>query len=636
MKIRIVLSSILIIQACTCLHAHDGGHGPVAGSKQNRTWTYADSGAHLHGVFESTKDGHVRIRTQEGRLASIEIKKLDESDQKYIQARMTEIQAINKDRIQKTVGLPLVLASMRQPLATEDTPKDRAQYLFDAFKPFEKTLGLRADDKFFYVESNGMPDHPMMIGIVAWQQQVPLAQSYKGENAWRIPLFPVPAKEPMSARDNFFRGAIALAINGVPIFNPIKNDGVTDTKIAGELDDFGGHCGRGDDYHYHLPPVHLEKEAGKGKPLGYALDGYPIFGFDEPDGTPVRKLDWLNGHKDDKGNYHYHSTRTYPYLNGGFYGEVVERDGQVDPQPRAVSPREALPPLRGAKITGFERSNDDKRISVIYDLNGDKRSVSYVLKEDNKILFQFDNGKDGVETETYSLNAPRRGPAGKEQQKKGGQRKDQQKKGGADRKDQQKKAGPDRKDQQKKGGQRKDQQKKVGQRPAEELPPNAGQYVKIEPKRSGNFILSSPVIKNGQELSKEFNGDGEGATLPLSWKGAPEGTKSYALVMDHLAKGDEMKVYWVIWDIPAGTTSIPKNVKGVGKLGATWKRGESYVTPHSAGGGTKKYTLTVYALSDVPKLDPEKKEVTRDVLLTAIKDLILDSASLDVNYTKPE
>jgi len=575
----------------------------------------------------------VRIRTEEGRLVTIGRESLVETDRQYVRGRIAEVEKINQKRTGSSV--PLVLASLRKPV-DGDNAQERAKVLLGHFKPFEKTLGLRSDDKYLYVESNGMPDHPMMIGIVAWQQQVPLAQNYKGENAWRIPLFPVPAKEPMSAKENFFRGAIALAINGVPIFNPIKNDGVTDTKIAGELDDFGGHCGRGDDYHYHLPPVHLEKEAGKGKPVGYALDGYPIYGFDEPDGSIARKLDWMNGHKDENGNYHYHSTKTYPYLNGGFYGEVVERDGQVDPQPRAFSPRQALPPLRGAKITGFDRSDNDKRISVIYDLNGDKRSVNYFVKEGGNVLFQFDNGKDGVETQTYSMNEPRRGPQGKDQQKKGGpQGKDQQKKGGQ-RKDQQKKGGPQGKDQQKKGGQRKDQQKKGGGRPPEEPAPNAGEYVKISPKRTGNFVLSSPAVKSGDELPKEFNGDGEGATLPLNWKGAPEGTKSYALVMDHLAKGDEMKVYWVIWDIPGDVTSLPKNVKGVGRLGETWKRGESYVTPHSAGGGTKKYTLTVYALSDVPKLDPEKKPVTRDVLLTAIKDLILDSSSLDVNYTKPE
>ena len=105
--------------------------------------------------------------------------------------------------------------------------------------------------------------------------------------------------------------------------------------------------------------------------------------------------------------------------------------------------------------------------------------------------------------------------------------------------------------------------------------------------------------------------------------------------MDHIAKGDEMKVSWVIWDIPVNVTSLPKNVEGIGKLGATWKPGESYITPHSAGGGEKVYTLTVYALSEVPKFANPQVEVTRDKLLMAIKDTILDSAALKVTYTRP-
>ncbi|MFM7107037.1 MAG: phospholipid-binding protein, partial [Planctomycetaceae bacterium] len=51
-----------------------------------------------------------------------------------------------------------------------------------AFAPFEKlkAVATRRDDRWFYVESNGMPDHPLMVGIRAWQQQVPLPQSYTG------------------------------------------------------------------------------------------------------------------------------------------------------------------------------------------------------------------------------------------------------------------------------------------------------------------------------------------------------------------------------------------------------------------------------------------------------------------------
>ena len=61
--------------------------------------------------------------------------------------------------------------------------------------------------KYLYVGSDGLPDHPMMVEITAWQQQVPLPQSYYLGNAWSIPLNPVPAKVGMSAKTNFFRGS---------------------------------------------------------------------------------------------------------------------------------------------------------------------------------------------------------------------------------------------------------------------------------------------------------------------------------------------------------------------------------------------------------------------------------------------
>ena len=47
-----------------------------------------------------------------------------------------------------------------------------------------------------------------------------------------------------------------------------------DALLAGELDDWGGHCGRADDYHYHIAPTHLQTVVGKKVPIAYALDGF--------------------------------------------------------------------------------------------------------------------------------------------------------------------------------------------------------------------------------------------------------------------------------------------------------------------------------------------------------------------------
>lgn len=279
-----------------------------------------------------------------------------------------------------------------------------------AFQAFAPKVSIRADGQFLYVESDGMPAHNMMVGITAWQQQVPLPQPCTGANAWRVPLNPVPAKTPASIKNRFLRGAIALAANGIPIFNPQNNRGEVSAEI-GELDQWGGHCGRADDYHYHAAPLHLQTVLGKGQPIAYALDGYPIFGLTEPDGSAPAQLDAFNGHSTPALGYHYHASLKYPYVNGGFHGEVVERDGQVDPQPRAGGVREALQALRGARITGFT-AKDGKAFSLKYTVGTETRFVNYTLLDAGAVKFDFVDGRGQTRTETYS---PRqRGPGGGE------------------------------------------------------------------------------------------------------------------------------------------------------------------------------------------------------------------------------
>ena len=268
------------------------------------------------------------------------------------------------------------------------------------FQLFAPRVSTRVDDRFLYVENNGLPAHPMMIGITAWQQQVPLPQRYSGTNAWQIPLNPTPSAAPRTIKNQFLRGAIALAVNGIPIFNPQNNRGDVSADI-GELDQWGGHCGRADDYHYHAAPLHLQSVVGAGMPIAFALDGYPIFGLSEPDGSAPKGLDAFNGHASTALGYHYHASQKYPFVNGGFHGDVVEKEGQVDPQPRANPVRPALQALRGAKITSFETVSDISW-KLSYELNGERRAVSYSIAPDGSAAFEFQNGREGIVKEVYA------------------------------------------------------------------------------------------------------------------------------------------------------------------------------------------------------------------------------------------
>jgi len=154
-------------------------------------------------------------------------------------------------------------------------------------------------------------------------------------------------------------------------------------------------------------------------------------------------------------------------------------------------------------------------------------------------------------------------------------------------------------------------------------------------KTAGNgFVLRSSTVADGGQLPVEFTGDGASATLPLEWSGAPAGTKSFAVIMHHDAP-DQTKWYWILYDIPAGTAGLAKNAKGTGTLGNNSVNGRTeYAPPHSKGPGAKTYVYTVYALSSSPKITVPPAQVSREVLLAAMKDLTLDSAKLSVVYSR--
>ena len=265
------------------------------------------------------------------------------------------------------------------------------------FDAFADTVTTFTSGDVWMVECNGIPMHQMMVGITNWQQQVPIAQNYTGNNAWQFPITPELADQPVSAKTGLFRGAIALAANGIPIFNALNNRG-DDAFLVGELDDFGGHCGRADDYHYHAAPLHLQDTVGGGNPIAYALDGYAIYGSVEPDGGPLKELDEYNGHTGADGTYHYHGTTVYPYINGGLVG-VVEVSDQVEPQPTTPAIREAGAPLAGAVITGFDDLGGGS-YRLDYEVDGAVGSVAYSVAE-TTVDFEFTSPAGDITTETY-------------------------------------------------------------------------------------------------------------------------------------------------------------------------------------------------------------------------------------------
>ena len=218
------------------------------------------------------------------------------------------------------------------------------------------------DSNYAYVASSGLATHTMMDGITASNLQVPLGQNFYGSKAWKIPLNPAIAAATTTATD----GPIGVAINGVPIFNPCKQGGCQngDTKVLGELDVCNGHAGRADDYHYHAAPSCLM--AGKPAaywdthPIGWALDGFAIYGYNNADGSVATRDNVCGGNTTAVANgpagYSYHITDASPYVLSCFRGT---------PSPDLAGQGAKFSPIRQPPVTPFPVSSMTLMTDVI-------------------------------------------------------------------------------------------------------------------------------------------------------------------------------------------------------------------------------------------------------------------------------
>nr|CAB3262657.1 uncharacterized protein LOC100181491 [Phallusia mammillata] len=175
------------------------------------------------------------------------------------------------------------------------------------------------------LRSNGIPDHK--TGIFDGTSRSTPNYLLEQDNTWIIPATPRYARKvkclPM--------GTIGMAINGVSIYNPFDSKccdaGLTEANL---LDICWGHPNGRGSYHYHIAPKCLYKNycSNASSIIGVAIDGFPIYGPIDEDGTELTKahLDECNG-KETNGQYRYHVINEFPYIMGCFKGKVLSNAG---------------------------------------------------------------------------------------------------------------------------------------------------------------------------------------------------------------------------------------------------------------------------------------------------------------------
>ncbi len=617
---RLVTAGLVLGVLASTVMAHPPGEGHE-GHSAVPVWRDLTHDRTLEGWLLTAGEESITIDLHHGGTVTVPMADLDEEGRTRARAA--------RERSHAAAGLSTPAAMMASALSAVGAGEPWQAESFKMFGPFVKP---RWDDQWLFVESDGLPHAPvactMMVGITAWQQQVPLPQDYSGANAWQVPLKPKLAQTPVDGRKELRKGAIALAANGIPIFNALNNRGA-DSKAIGELDEFGGHCGRADDYHYHAAPLMLQKVVGRNRPIAFALDGFPIFGLFSATAKPgsdltcplgsTEALDPWNGHfcqvPQGQGldggtrSYHYHASETYPYINGGMRGEVKVAEDEIVPQAHARPVRPWLTALRGARIVGF-RETGPNAWSLTYTLDGREGKVEYQVKEGGRVDFAFVRPDGTRTTESYT---PRERGAG-------GNRANREGRGGGQRPPRDDAAPP------------RDDGDRPPRRDPDDRPPR--EDAPAETLKTDFPFACTGLDKDGS-LQAKYTCDGESLSPPFEWKDLPKGTRSLAMTMHHVAPGDDEHVYMVRWDIPADAPALK-----AGDRSGTWgvntvNRRAEYAPPCSQGPGTKVYVATLYALKAAPKMEATGK-ATKAELLAAIKELTLGTSAVELQYARQD
>jgi Raf kinase inhibitor-like YbhB/YbcL family protein len=128
-----------------------------------------------------------------------------------------------------------------------------------------------------------------------------------------------------------------------------------------------------------------------------------------------------------------------------------------------------------------------------------------------------------------------------------------------------------------------------------------------------DFVLQSSAFDRGGPIPRRHSCEGEDLSPPLSWSGAPEGTRSLALVVDDPDAPAGTFTHWLAWALDPGATGLDEGeaapVEGRNDFGTSGYRGPCPPSGH----GRHRYSFRLYALDSDPDLPSGagKRELVR-------------------------
>jgi Raf kinase inhibitor-like YbhB/YbcL family protein len=159
--------------------------------------------------------------------------------------------------------------------------------------------------------------------------------------------------------------------------------------------------------------------------------------------------------------------------------------------------------------------------------------------------------------------------------------------------------------------------------------------------------LSSSAFEDGGLMPTRQAQAGRDVSPPLMWRGAPDSTKSFVLVVHDVdaavGDGTDDLLHWLVWSIPSTSTSLPEGVAAGAQLPNGLRQvsvsGPYYRGPAApASGPPHHYVFELFALDVAVNQAPAAlpPALTRAAIMRAISGHVLAKAVLVGRYQRPQ
>jgi len=143
--------------------------------------------------------------------------------------------------------------------------------------------------------------------------------------------------------------------------------------------------------------------------------------------------------------------------------------------------------------------------------------------------------------------------------------------------------------------------------------------------------LTSPAIAAGATIAADYACTGADRSPALAWSGAPQSTKSFALIVDDPDAPSGTFVHWVAYNIPARATSLSAGLPQTAEIAGGGTNGINsfdhigYNGPCPPPGKMHHYRFHLFALDSV--LTPGDR-ADADAVQSAMRGHVLATAEL--------